>query len=326
MNSKYCLFKTEKKRVVWEVTHKCNYACLHCCSRSGKNGSFEMNYENVIGVLNQLSEQGVEEIYYSGGEPFIREDMLDILTETRKQNILANVSTNGSFMTKEFAEQLKRIDVNLIHISLDSHIEKQYNLFRGGDYFNKTISAIKNAKGAGLYVRVGVVLWKENIDSISEMIDFFKNMDVDEVVFNWLVKVGRLKENDDKTVSLDKFDEIIGRINKLKRLNEGIIKISMHRSEKFKEIDTVCQAGAQILFILPDGRVSPCSWLAKLDERLITEQSLVDTPLEKIYRSKEFALWKEILDDRGKKCNPGCPAICIERNGKYDSEDPLAII
>ena len=323
MNSRYCLFKTEKKRVVWEVTHKCNYSCLHCCSKSGNKEEFEMPYEKMIDVLNQLENIGVEEIYFSGGEPFTRTDMIGLLRETRERNILANVSTNGSFLTKEMTLKLREIDVNLIHISLDSHIESQFNKFRGGEYYKKTIEAIRNAKNAGLYVRVGAVIWKENVDELYEMILFLRELGVDEIVFNWLVKVGRLKDNNDKSISLDRFNETIERVNKYKEEFKDDIIVSMHRSQKYTDDGTVCQAGEQILFILPNGKISPCSWLAKLDESLITEKSLVNCRLNELLCDKEFKLWNEVQKKRRLSCKPGCPAICYERNGNYCSEDPL---
>ena len=325
MNLEYCLFKTEKKRVVWEVTHRCNYACLHCCSKSGTSKEKELSYDNMISVLNQLQSAGVQEIYYSGGEPFIREDMMKILEETRKRNILANVSTNGSFIKEDTANELKRIDVNLIHISLDSHDKKLYNEFRGGAYFEKTINAIKCAKKAGLYVRVGAVIWKNNVENLGDLIGVLKKLGVDEVVFNWLVKVGRLKDNENQSISLERFDAVVSQIKEYMEKNKDIIKISMHRSNYYKDDNSCCVAGDKIVFILPDGRISPCSWLAKLDSRLITKDTLVEKTLIELFESNEFKLWKEILEERCKKAHSGCPAICYERNGSYNTEDPLLI-
>lgn len=324
-NTPYCLFKTEKVRVVWEVTHRCNYKCVHCCSKAGECEEEELTKERTYEVLRELKDIGVEEIYYSGGEPFIREDMIDILEKTRKINILANVSTNGSFMTPELAQKLKSIDVNLIHISLDSHIAESYNTFRGGDYYDQTIRAIRNSKEAGLYVRVGAVIWKDNVDMIKDMINFFIRLNVDEVVFNWLITVGRFKDNTDLGVSLSKFGETISKVRGYREFYKDTIKISMHRSEYYKDDRTECSAGKNILFILPDGRISPCSWIAKLDSNLITEGSLMDCTLKELRQSKAFRDWQDISDKRREICSAGCPAICLERNGSFFTEDPLLV-
>ena len=324
-NSPYCLFKTAKKRVVWEVTHRCNYACLHCCSRSGNSMPYELDTQSMIKVLEELYNDGVEEIYFSGGEPFIRDDMMDILQETRKRGILANVSTNGSFMSEALAAKLREIDVNLIHISLDSHQESLFNSFRGGNYFNSTVSAIKNAKLAGLYVRVGVVIWKENFDQLEEMIKFLADMNVDEVVFNWLISVGRFQDHQEQGVPLSEFKRLISTVVSYQKKYSDRIKISMHRSKEYVGNESTCRAGEQILFILPDGRISPCSWLAKLDNTLITTGSLKNCSLNDLKKSDAFDKWQSIIRDRTKKCHSGCPAICYERNGSYFTEDPLLL-
>ena len=96
----FCLFKADKKRIVWEITHQCNYSCKHCCSSAGKvDTSKELSFAQVKKVLGEMVEFGIEEIYYSGGEPFCRVDFLDILEYTTECNISFNVSTNGSFIT-----------------------------------------------------------------------------------------------------------------------------------------------------------------------------------------------------------------------------------
>ena len=326
MNEPYCLFKTEKKRVVWEVTHLCNYACVHCCSQSGKvENNSELTYEQMLMVLEQLDDDGVQEIYYSGGEPFIRKDMIAILEETRKRGILANVSTNGSFLTPELASHLRDIDVNLIHISLDSDREEEYDRFRGGEYYAKTVEAIDNAKSVGLYVRVGAVIWKDNADHLRDMIEFLMEHRVDEVVFNWLIRVGRFKENSEMGISLDEFDGLISQVRGFMREYKGRIKVSMHRSEPYIDDGSHCLAGSHLLFILPDGRVSPCSWLAKLDGQFVTEKTLKTCTLNELKHGSAFLRWNEVLDKRCRVCSSGCPAICYERTGSYYTEDPLLL-
>lgn len=323
-NAQYCLFKTERKRVVWEITHKCNYACKHCCSSSGNmDTTQELSYPEVLTVLDQLEVLEVEEIYYSGGEPFSRDDMLPILTETKKRNIIANVSTNGSYLTAQLAERLREIGVNLIHISLDSRNRETYNHFRGGNYFDRTVKAIQEAKYAGLYVRVGAVIWRGNVDQLEELIEFMRSLRVDELVFNWLVAVGRLRENREVQVPLERFNLVTEWIQRARERYADSIRISMHRSERYQEDGSACRGGESILYITPKGNISPCSWIAKLDPAMVTTETLREKALMELLESAEFKAWRRMLAERGSRCHAGCPAICLEREGTYFSEDPL---
>lgn len=324
MNQEFCLFKVDKKRVIWEVTKFCNYQCKHCCASANlvdtKN---ELSTNDCINILKQLDDFGVEEIYFSGGEPFSRKDMIEILRIARSYDICCNISTNGSFLTEEIANELANLKINKVHISLDSNIEEDFNEFRGGEYFNATINAIKLLKRHNIYVRVGTVIWEKNYRNLEEMIKFLNDLNVDEVVFNWLVKVGRLKENKDVCVDLKYFDETIKEINGYKKKYKDEIKVSMHRSEEFENSETVCPAGETFFYINPEGYVSPCSWIKKMDSKYTPNKSLKEVSFDEIINSIEIQTFNKLKYERMKKCETGCPAICLERSGTYFSKDPL---
>ena len=205
-NQEFCLFKVDKKRVIWEVTKYCNYKCKHCCASADLiDTKDELTTKQSKNILKQLKDFGVEEIYFSGGEPFSKKDILDILRTARQYGITCNISTNGSFLTDEIASELSKMKINKVHISLDSNIEDDFNEFRGGNYFEPTINAIKLLKKHHIYVRVGTVIWKKNYKTLEDMIKYLCDLNVDEMVFNWLVQVGRLKDNKDVCVDIKYF-------------------------------------------------------------------------------------------------------------------------
>ena len=324
MNQEFCLFKIDQKRVIWEVTNYCNYQCKHCCaSASKKDTTTEIETERFLTILDELKNFGIKEIYFSGGEPFSRKDILTILKRAKENGITSNISTNGSFITEEIACELETLNLNKIHISLDSHKEKDFNDFRGGEYFEPTIRAIKLLKKHNLYVRVGAVIWKNNINELEEMINFLIELGVDEVVFNWLVKVGRLVENDNVCVDISHFSNTIKEIQNYIKIYQDRIKISMHRHEKFESTESICPAGETFFYIDPKGYVSPCSWVKKMDFQFTSHESLKDISFNELIQCKEIQKFNEMKKQRNKLYRTGCPAICKERNNTYFSKDPL---
>ena len=324
MKDEFCLFKVDEKRVIWEVTNYCNYKCKHCCASANIiDTKDELNTDEFFNILNQLNEFGIKEIYFSGGEPFSRKDMVDILEKATSLGIICNISTNGSYLTQKIANKLKKLNINKVHISLDSMNEEVFNNFRGGDYFKPTIRAIQLLKENNLYVRVGAVIWKENINELEEMVKFLAKMNVDEVVFNWLVKVGRLLENKKVCVDNSKFNDTIKNIHKLTETYKNDIKISMHRNESFENSTKICPAGETFFYIDPKGYVSPCSWIKKMDNSFTSKQTLKNTPFIEIIKSKEIQYFNYIKRKRQELYSAGCPAICKERNNTYFSKDPL---
>lgn len=325
-NQEFCLFKVDKKRVIWEVTKYCNYKCKHCCASADLvDTKDELTTIQSKNILKQLNDFGVEEIYFSGGEPFSRKDILDILRTARQYDITCNISTNGSFLTDEMASELSKLKINKVHISLDSNVEKDFNEFRGGNYFEPTINAIKLLKKHNIYVRVGTVIWKKNYKTLEDMIKYLCDLNVDEMVFNWLVQVGRLKDNKDVCVDIKYFDETIEKIHEYQEKYKNKIKISMHRNEKFENSDTVCPAGETFFYIDPQGYVSPCSWIKKMDRKYTSKQSLKNTTFQEIIDSDEIQIFNKLKYERIKKYGTGCLAICMERSNTYFSEDPLLV-
>lgn len=155
------------------------------------------------------------------------------------------------------------------------------------------------------------------------MIKYLIDLGVDEVVFNWLIKVGRLVENEDVCVALTEFDSTIKEVQRYILKYGNDIKISMHRKEKFCTSSKTCPAGEKFFYINPKGYVSPCSWIKKMDSSFTTDNTLKDKHFLDIITSDEIQEFNEIKNKRHERFNTGCPAICKERNGTYFSEDPL---
>lgn len=326
MNDEFCLFEVNKKRVLWEVTGYCNYQCKHCCASANKIDTCkELTTKECFFILNQLNNFGVKEIYFSGGEPFSRKDILDILQKAVDYGITCNVSTNGSYLTPKIAKKLKELNLNKIHISLDSMEEESFNKFRGGNYFKPTIKAIRLLKEYDVYVRVGAVIWNGNIEQLEEMIKYLISLNVNEVVFNWLVQVGRLVENKDVCVPISKFDETVEKIREYTEKYKDKIKISMHRKEGFCASNKICPAGETFFYINSEGYVSPCSWIKKMDCSFTSNYSLKEKSFLEIITSDKIQEFNKMKEQRQKIYSSGCPAICKERNNSYFSKDPLLL-
>ena len=65
---------------VWEITLKCNLACIHCGSRAGPGRENELSTAEALDLVRQLDEVGIREVSLIGGEAFLRPDWLEIAT------------------------------------------------------------------------------------------------------------------------------------------------------------------------------------------------------------------------------------------------------
>jgi MoaA/NifB/PqqE/SkfB family radical SAM enzyme len=161
------------------VTKRCNFRCTYCyaesndriCSVSPEDLNFEQNVE-----LLKIMRKDVSNIYFSGGEPLLRQDMTDILKTCRELNYhTLSLTTNGILLPKkpEVVDYL-----NYLAISLDTLDEKKNDTLSGvrAGTTAKIIQIIKDfaamQKEKGFTLLLNAVIGKDNISDIYDLMDF----------------------------------------------------------------------------------------------------------------------------------------------------------
>ena len=127
----------------------CNIACDHCfISCSPRNHSFEfMTLEQVEKYLQESVELGVKEYYFTGGEPFMNRQILEILERTLEFGP-ATVLTNGMLIKEKTAIRLQEIEAASpysleIRVSMDGYTEEMNDAIRGKGVFKKAMAGTK---------------------------------------------------------------------------------------------------------------------------------------------------------------------------------------
>ena len=134
----------------------CNLKCTHCfISCSPTNHSHEMlTLEDVRARLAEAAALGVREYYFTGGEPFLNPEMMEILEETLRHGP-ATVLTNGLFLTPERCRRLRELfaasEYSLdVRVSVDGYTAEQNDPIRGAGTFEKILRGIENLAAAGV--------------------------------------------------------------------------------------------------------------------------------------------------------------------------------
>jgi MoaA/NifB/PqqE/SkfB family radical SAM enzyme len=149
--------------VAIELTGRCNLNCKYCFSeRTDK----QIPLTKVEDILNQVDEMGVFEVCFSGGEPFLRKDIFDILNYSLKKNFDLSIVTNGSLLTIQTINKLNDLGlINSLQISIDSSNEKIHNSVRG--MFSETMNSLKEMKKiSSERPIIGLVIHKQNYKDI----------------------------------------------------------------------------------------------------------------------------------------------------------------
>jgi 12,18-didecarboxysiroheme deacetylase len=186
-------FSEDKKPVVvFNCTRRCNLKCVHCYSQSdNKAYENELSTDEAKSLIKDIADFGSPVILFSGGEPLMRKDLFELIECATSNGLRAVISTNGTLITEETAERLKKYNLSYVGISLDG-LREVNNKFRGSEEaFDNAIKGIRNCKKAGLKVGLRFTINKRNAEEIPDIFNLMREENIPRVCFYHLVYAGR---------------------------------------------------------------------------------------------------------------------------------------
>ncbi len=186
-------FSEDKKPViVWNMTRTCNLNCVHCYSQS-KNLQYnnELTLEEGKAFIDDISAFGSPVMLFSGGEPLMHPNFLDLCFYAKSKGMRAVISTNGTLITRDLAKELKKVGLSYVGISLDG-LEAVHDRFRGKKgAFREAIEGINYAKEAGIKVGLRFTINKRNAEEIPGIFKLMEEENIPRICFYHLVYAGR---------------------------------------------------------------------------------------------------------------------------------------
>lgn len=206
---------SEDKRpvIVWNMTRTCNLNCVHCYSQS-KNIQYnnELSLEEGKAFIDDISEFGSPVMLFSGGEPLMHPNFLDLCFYAKSKGMRAVISTNGTLITRELAKELKKVGLSYVGISLDG-LESVHDKFRGKKgAFKEAIDGINYAKEAGIKVGLRFTINKRNAQEIPGIFKLLEKENIPRVCFYHLVYSGRGTKLMEEDLSLQETRETVDMI------------------------------------------------------------------------------------------------------------------
>ena len=271
------------KSIRISVTQRCNLKCFYC-HLEGEDPSWkdEMTPNEIQKIVSIAASFGIGRVKLTGGEPLLREDIVEIVEKIRNVPGVEEVSmtTNGTLLSK-YAYDLKKAGLARVNVSLDTLVKEKYRQITGADTLDSVVSGILEARNAGLNpVKINMVLLKGlNEDELFEMIDFARGNDV----ILQIIEFESPYENEmyrKYHVGLDAIEE------SLARLSERITVREMHHRKRYH-----LRGGGEVEVVRPMHNTEFCRYCnrirltsnGKLKPCLFRNDNLVDIvgPLRK---------------------------------------------
>lgn len=305
-NYSFCLFRIPEYggRVLWEITNTCNYCCKYCIfSSQNKKNDGELTKDEIYNSLIDLKKRNFTYIKFTGGEPFIRTDMIEILEMANNLGFTFDVSTNASLITAKIAKKIKNTSCGMVHVSLDGHDEYTHQFVRGNNTFTKTIEGIKNLVNADNYVRIGAVLYQKNQNHIEDIIKLSISLRANQIIFSYMESAGRMKD-DYSLLCTKNINNLKTEISALSMKYENQILVSYSFNENLKNCENgVCPGGDKFIYVNNLGQISPCTWIFEHDKKYISKKSLKTHNVEELLNEDQISSYLSYI----KKNIKGCP-------------------
>lgn len=162
---------------VWEITLACCFSCRYCGSKAGRARAGELDTAECLEVVEQLADLGCRRVSLIGGEVFLRPDWADIAASVADHGMLAAIVTNGYLISDALIDQMKRVRVESVGISLDGPREV-HDRYRQEGSFDRAIQAIQALTNKGIAVSVITTVHSENVDHLAEMYEVLRGTDI----------------------------------------------------------------------------------------------------------------------------------------------------
>lgn len=184
--------KDAKPVVVWNMTRRCNLRCIHCYAEA-RDQAFEgeLTTAEAKGFMDDLAEMGAPVLLFSGGEPFMREDLFELGAYAVSKGIRAVISTNGTLITEEMARKAKEAGFQYVGISVDG-MQETNDRFRGQKgAFEASLQGIRNCRAAGVRVGLRFTISQHNYRDLEDIFELLVEERIPRCCFYHLVYAGR---------------------------------------------------------------------------------------------------------------------------------------
>ncbi len=103
-----------------ELTYRCNLNCIHCYCKGSEDKDKELTTQEWKKIIDEIQKEGCIWLNFTGGEPLVREDFLEIYTYAKEKGFIISIYTNGTLFTEGIISYLKKLPPYSIEITLNS--------------------------------------------------------------------------------------------------------------------------------------------------------------------------------------------------------------
>lgn len=260
----------------FHITGKCNLRCRHCYRTEGDVE--RLSFEDVVQIIEQFKELREEynrvhriskkgHINITGGEPFYREDIKEILEYLgeNKRYFSYGILTNGSFIDDKIIAILRKTGVSFVQMSIDGD-EKTHDFLRADGDYERVLNTAEYLEKSGIKTYISFTANKENYKFLPKVAKECRKRKITKLWSDRLVPIGNGSEMQDLAITKAEMPEYIKYMKKaqgnfLIRKLYPKTQVTMNRALQFQNSRGniySCSAANSLITVDEFGNVMPC--------------------------------------------------------------------
>ena len=316
--------------VTWEVTLQCNLRCTHCLSDAGSESAEELSTAECRKLIDQLAALRVFQVNIGGGEPFIREDFLELLDHAHERGLVTCASSNGLLIDRTLARRLARMEKFYLQVSLDGATAEVNDPIRGRGTYDRVLTAMGYLAGEGVRFSVNTVLTRNNYPQLETLGNLAREYGAELRVSRFRPS-GRGKDSRARlapeTAQLEAFAEWLER-NQRVRTGDSFFCLTSEKRRR-QGLD-MCGAAKLTCCLSPTGRLYPCAFLQ--EPAFLTGDIRTGSFKDLWAHAPVFTQLRQLnvqacrTCPRFETCRGGCPAMAYHTHRDIARPDPECLV
>lgn len=313
------------------VTQRCNLTCAGCYSLDEhRNRLADAPLPDIKHALEALAEAGAMQVIVSGGEPFLRDDLPEIVEHAKRACGIGSVTvlSNGTRMTEDALERLAP-NADCVSVSFDGCSASAPAFIRSEQRFDELVEAVKMVQRAGIPAHIIPTVHAKNVNDLAAYVQLSRDLGA-SLNFSLLTcepgdeVLGGLLPGDEELRTLGRALLTLDDGKPLPAMDAPVgVNLTVKRN---------CGAGSKSVSVDADGTIYPCHMLHRGE--LAMGNAFTGSVLEALQSdvSRMFQAFDvERFEGCGtckymRICGGGCRARSLFESGSLESKDSYCLM
>ena len=227
--------------IILELNKECNLKCKMCLTGSTKERAADPD-RKIYGIMDEMADLGIKNIRFTGGEPCLAKNLIEMLEYAKKKRFYILLNTNATVLEKAMIAKLTKLADNILVSFQGYDPASEQTMTQGGAFFKRKLDTIARLRDSKIMLRSGSVISKILLKNFAKFSNLMDKLKVDSwELYRPMVKIAALSAHPELNISQDDIKYLS---RKIKSAGAGLPRTIIANPVPF------CCDGADKLFFL----------------------------------------------------------------------------